>query len=416
MKKLLGMVLVLALVAVTVPAKADVLKNIKSKGEIQVLGTWDDNMSQFTASPESKYAQTSVRVLYGISAGLTQDVKANLTFIYYNMWGNEGEEAGKSLNNYFDEVNIIEGNVQLFNLFCALDAKIGRQFYGDEDSAVIYFGPNHYNSEQRDARQATAIDAVNFSHVGEVISWNFIYGKVVELEGDPGIPNSDFRRDDVDTSLIGFDIKAKISDAFQLQAYIYDIREKYLLDIDPAIAGEYVDDDHTGFWGVKPSFTTDAFAISAEYARNFDGDRFAYDVNRDMVKVDGALFLGDFTPRAQYYRNNGDDLNGFTSLGNYRPGLIHGQFNDGLALFNKTIWNIGLDMNFENSDKLTYSIDLYGFQPVDHLKDWDSYEGDVWVKYAHNDNVELHAAVGTVKFPGDDHLAFKAQSGMLVRF
>lgn len=423
MKKLLGLALVLAFVSVGSTANADVLKNVSTSGEIQVLGTWDNNMWNRTDDWNAKYANTSTRVLFGVHAGLTQDVKANLTLAYYNMWGTDGS-TGKAISDennggYLQQIDVIEGNVELFNLFCAIDAKIGRQFYGDEDSAVIYFGPNHYNSEQRDTKQAMSIDAANFSYSGEMISWNLIYGKLLEVENDgvvaPGVP-ADLRYNDADTSLLGFDIKAKITDSFKVQGYIYDIRTKYTPSVDGVIPGEYVNNDHTGFWGVKPSFANDMFKFSAEYARNFDGNRFAYDVNQDMVKVDAALLLDGFTPRAQYYRNNSTNDVGFQDFGNYRPGLIFGQLFEENDLANTTVWNLGLDINLPSMDKLTYTIDLLGFQDVDHLRDWNAFEGDVWVKYAHNDNVELHVAAGTMKFPGDDTWAFKAQSGMIVRF
>lgn len=397
MKKLLGIALAFTMCFGAVVANADVLKSVKTSGEIQVLGSYnryaEDHASAVTA-----------RVLYGVSATLAQDVKANVTLAYNNVWGSDvpagaiGTE-GKNLDTYLTDIKVIEGNIELFNLFCAIDAKIGRQFYGDENSAVIYFGPNHYNTvSEQNGPSARALDAANFSYTGENVSWNFVYAKT--YEAGP-FYNAAALGADNDNTIVGLDLTAGISDSLKVQAYFYDVRVK-----DGSSAY-----DHLGFWGIKPSFTAENFSAAIEYARNFEGDRIANDVNQDLIKVDLALNLGAFNPYFTFVRGNE-----FVGYGNYTPGLILGQAYGSVITYNENVYVLGADFNFENSDKLTYSVNLLGYQPTDHFNKWNDYEGNVWVKYAHNKNVELHIAGGAVKTPGDDHFETKLQSGVIVKF
>ncbi|WP_428898560.1 hypothetical protein Dip518_000760 [Parelusimicrobium proximum] len=429
MKKLLGLVLVLALV---VPAKADVLKNLTTSGEIQVLGTYDRNMltgagstvanpSGMYADPDGNYSQVALRVLLGVHANLTQDVQANLTFAYYNMWGNQPDATtgvgnpstgttGKSINDYLEDVDVLEANIVITNLFCALEAKIGRQFYGDEDSAIIYFGPNHYNSEQRDFRQATALDAVKLSYAGESLAVDFIYGKLYEAGDSAATPVNNTQ--DNDGTLIGLDAKYAITDNIKIQGYVYNFR-----------FAEEADDEavHSGVWGLKPSFQNDMLKASVEYARSMDGDRpfrESHD-NGYMIKADASVNFDAITPRAALVI--GKEFSGM--LGNYRPGLIYGQtyifdmVTPGAAhmLDDAGIANLAVDVKLPSMDKFTFTADAYAFanRTFSHAAD---YEVDVWVKYAQTENIEWHVAAGAMKIAGWDRNPTKVQSGVIVKF
>ena len=66
--------------------------------------------------------------------------------------------------------------VVLHNLFCCLEATVGRQFYGDEDSAVMYFGPNHYNAEWNGL--TNSLDAVKIAYSDDVKSLTLIAGRI----------------------------------------------------------------------------------------------------------------------------------------------------------------------------------------------------------------------------------------------
>ncbi|MBQ7908716.1 MAG: hypothetical protein IJ311_04400, partial [Elusimicrobiaceae bacterium] len=135
MKKLLGLLLVLTM---GYPVSADVLKNVDLKGEVQVIA------SDVHHNPNDLYnSGTNLRVFAGASFDLVEDVRANLLFGYTNTWGNAtNSEKGSDIQHYWDNVDLAEANIVLSNLFDCFELTIGRQFYGDEDSAVMYFGPS----------------------------------------------------------------------------------------------------------------------------------------------------------------------------------------------------------------------------------------------------------------------------------
>lgn len=403
MKKLLGLVMLMALF---VPAaQADILKDVSTYGEIQVLG----NMDRHIGDDKDDYSNTSVRVLYGIHGDLTEDVAANLTLLYRNTWGNpNGPTEGKDVDNYLSEIFVTEANVVISNLFDRLEAKIGRQFYGDENSAVIYFGPKHYITERpvlgQDGNTALALDALKVSYLGEMFAADFIYAKFTDVIDQ--ISNDD-------TTMWGLDTKFMPMDGLTVQAYIYDI-ENIPGGINLGKSPGTMMDTHVGIYGVKPTLEMDNILISAEYARNYQsqGVLVGGDVDRYMAKIDAAIALDNFTPRATYYRNKG-----FYSYGNYVPGLLVGQdmmFDTNTDL---AVVNVGVDfaLPFEILEKVAFSADAFGFYNRNMSKE-HAYEGDLWIKYNHNENVELHLAGALVKTPGFDSIERKLQSGVIVKF
>ena len=118
----------------TVTANAEVLKNVNLKGEIQTIASdvRHNAVVGVDALGNDIYGYnsgTSARVLAGLSADLVEDVTANLMFQYANVWGNDAS-TGKTVQNYWDDIHLVEANVVLHNLFCCLEATVGRQFYG----------------------------------------------------------------------------------------------------------------------------------------------------------------------------------------------------------------------------------------------------------------------------------------------
>ena len=81
------------------------------------------------------------------------------------------------------------------------------------------------------------------------------------------------------------------------------------------------------------------------------------------------------------------------------------------------IYNIGLDYNWE---KWNFALDGYAFQDrtAQHSA---SLEADLVVKYDYNDNIQLFAGAGYIKYNSNDSNTFdaadntKGQVGVLVR-
>ncbi|MCI7536480.1 MAG: porin [Elusimicrobiaceae bacterium] len=387
MKKLLGL-LVAALVAM--PASADVLNNVELKGEVQTIAS--DVRTGYNSG-------TNFRVLAGLSADLVEDVRANVLFQYNDAW--LSNFTGNTVQKYWDDVTLAEANVVLSNLFDCFEATVGRQFYGDEDSAVMYVGPNHYVFNMN---RAPSLDAAKLTYSDDFKSVTLIAGKLVFSPGTTS---------EINNTIYGADVRLNLTDTLKLQVYGYDVK-----------AGEdsrvLYDEKHSGFYGAKATFAPEAFALSAEYARAFLGHRLVKEPKDTpyLVKVDASLNLAAFTPRATFYYAKG----GF-GTGNYYPSLLIGHLlsgygeplsnysNDGLRLF-----NVGVDYTYE---KWVLSLDGYSFQDRT-AQEAGTLEADLNVKYNHNEYVQLFAGVGYGKYGGFLKDAAKdntiGQLGMLIKF
>lgn len=402
MKKLLGLLLVMTM-AWPVTASADVLKNVDLKGEIQTIAS---DVRHNTRRAAGAYnSGTNTRVLAGLSADLVEDVRANILFQYVTAWN--GDTQGDTVQDYWNNVRLAEANVVLSNLFCCLEATVGRQFYGDENSAVMYFGPKHYNAEPG-FLAAESLDAVKLFYSDDLKSFTVIAGKTSGLGEQGGHAGASF---------YGMDFKLNLTDAFSAQVYGYNFR-----NVD-AFNGQAYEEKDSGFYGAKVAFAPEAFSVSAEYARNFAGDRLVKEGHNTgyMVKADAALnVLEKVTPRATFLYAK----EGFTAFGNYMPGLLVGQklggdifaySDEGVRLF-----NVGFD--FKPYEKWTVSLDGYAFQGRNghHAA---TFEGDLTASYAHNDYVELFAGIGYAKYGNDGTYKAdygrdntKGQIGMLINF
>ena len=388
MKKLLGLLLVLTMAW---PVSAEVFKDVNLVGEIQTIAfdARHDGSNEFGSG-------TKYRVLAGVSAELVEDVRANVLFQYNNVWN--GSAAGENLQHYWDNVKLAEANVVLSNLFDCFEATVGRQFYGDEDSAVMYFGPNHYVFKMN---AAPSLDAAKLTYSDDFKAVTVLAGKTNALSDN--------------NNIYGADVKLNLTDAWKLQVYGYDIKAS------ESVRVKY-DQKHHGFYGAKVAFAPEAFTVSAEYARGFKGHRLVKEGHDTpyMVKADGALYLEAFTPRATFYYAKGV----VSLLGNYYPGLAVGHllaglnmplsdYSDGIRLF-----NVGVDYAW---NKFVFSLDGFSFQDRTAQQS-STWEADLVAKYNHNEYVQLFAGLGYAKYSAADQQTQFAkdntvgQVGMLIKF
>ena len=372
MKKLLGLLLAMTM-AWPVTASAEVLKNVDLKGEIQTIASdaRHDKGNMYKSG-------TNFRVLAGLSADLVEDVRANVLFQYNDAWLSGTE--GNTVQNYWDEVRLAEANVVLSNLFCCLEATVGRQFYGDEDSAVMYFGPNHYVFGMN---KAPSLDGAKLVYSDDFKTFTMLAGKLVTYD------NAGVQTDDV--TVYGLDLKLNLTDTLTAQVYGYDfMNSKY----DAA-----TEKRHEGFYGAKATFAPEAATLSAEYARGYEANRLFREGNDSpyMVKVDAALNMDVITPRAAFYYAKGV----VSPFGNYYPGLAIGHalagHGDSFAEYSADgvrMFNVGMDYVW---NKFVFSLDGFSFQDRT-AKDASTWEADLVAKYNHNDYVQLFAGIGYAKY------------------
>lgn len=399
MKKLLGLLLAMTM-AWPVTASAEVLKNVDLKGEIQTIA------SDARHDKNNVYKSgTNFRVLAGLSADLVEDVRANVLFQYNDAWLSGTE--GNTVQNYWDEVRLAEANVVLSNLFCCLEATVGRQFYGDEDSAVMYLGPNHYFFGMN---KAPSLDGAKLVYSDDFKTFTMLAGKLVTYTtvGSSTVVDDNW-------TVYGLDLKLNLTDTLTAQVYGYDfMNSKY----DAA-----TEKRHNGFYGAKATFAPEAATLSAEYARGYEANRLFREGNDSpyMVKVDAALNMDVITPRAAFYYAKGK----VSPFGNYYPGLAVGHVlagvgesfasysSDGVRMF-----NVGVDYVW---NKFVFSLDGFSFQDRT-AKDASTWEADLVAKYNHNDYVQLFAGIGYAKYGTEVKEAHDTkdntvgQLGMLIKF
>lgn len=395
MKKLLGLLLAMTM-AWPVTASAEVLKNVDLKGEIQTIASdaRHDKDKMFKSG-------TNFRVLAGLSADLVEDVRANVLFQYNDAWLSGTE--GNTVQNYWDKVRLAEANVVLSNLFCCLEATVGRQFYGDEDSAVMYLGPNHYVFGMN---KAPSLDGAKLVYSDDFKTFTMLAGKLVDATGTTVNDN---------WTVYGLDLKLNLTDTLTAQVYGYDfMNSKY----DAAREKR-----HNGFYGAKATFAPEAATLSAEYARGYEANRLFREGNDSpyMVKVDAALNMDVITPRAAFYYAKGK----VSPFGNYYPGLAVGHVLAGMgepfahySVDGVRMFNVGVDYVW---NKFVFSLDGFSFQDRT-AKDSSTWEADLVAKYNHNDYVQLFAGIGYAKHSTVVKEAFDTkdntvgQLGMLIKF
>lgn len=368
MKKLLGLLLVMTMAW---PVSANVLDNVDVIGEIEAIGA-ENNLG----NPDANGAGS--RVMAGLSAELTEDVRANVQFVYATGW--DGATTGNNLDGYWRDVYLAEANMVLSNLFDCFEVTVGRQFYGDENSAVMYFGPRHGYMAAL-AAPVSSLDAAKLTYSDDFKTVTLIAGKTQRVTGLK--PSSE------GATIFGADIALNLSDLLKAQIYGYALKDNAWIP-----AGE----EYNGFYGAKLSLTPEAGLLSVEYARSHDGNRLIKESqdNAYMVKVDGALNLDAFTPRAAFIYQNG----AVSEYGAYAPGLVFGKTiygsNPYKALEEARIFNVGVDYAW---DKWTFSLDGFAFQ--DRTAQHEAtLEADLNVNYQHNDNVGLFAGIGYAKLGG----------------
>lgn len=428
MRKLLS--LLVAAVLLPVAANADILKNVKLTGEIQTIAS--DVKTNALGNWYNRGAKT--RALAGLSFDVVEDVTANVLFQYAYAWGD---------NNYINKgfenasgAKLVNANLELHNLFCAFDATIGRQFYGEDGSPIIYFGPNHYNAEG--LGYASALDAVTLRYSDDVKSLTLLAGKVADITN--GLAAMILGNEaEIRSNIFGADFKLNLTDALTANVYGYDITGLTLYDYTtPSIMPIPVDNiKHVGVYGAKLGWTTDAFRASAEYARNFNGHRLVKEPKDTpyMVKADIAADIKAVTARGAFlYSKTSPETNmPFLQLGNYAPGLLVGHnLSAGLmqSIFTYDeggvrMFNVGFD--FKPADKWTVSLDGFSFQSRDGHH--TTYEADLTAKYAYNEYVEVFGGFGYAKYGNARYFIaadtykntfgsenYKGQLGMLIKF
>lgn len=384
MKKIFALATVLALFATSAFAQEVSIKNFKLFGEGSLMGYTYENC------PDNNFGGTSGYTILGFTADVLKDVSATVALGYSFVWGERnvnGRTVADNTTNrgYLDIITIVEANLTFSKLFDieGLKLKVGRQYYGDEGSPILYFGIRRYQPLLPSLAAAvsfdptiTSLDAVTAYYEKDNIKANLVYGILA---------NNDISGNSV---LIGGDFKyLNFAEYFDAQAYLYNVENLAVAPVP----------NYTVF-GVKPTFKIDDFKASVEFAKNFGGNEIFSNeaANTNLIKFDASYNIksAKVTPRATYLLAGGLDSFFFTktffAFSNYQPGLIE---SPGVIMMYNDIQMINLGVDYAKIEKLVLSFDFFNFGPRDG--NWDAYnEMDLTAKYAYSKNVELFGGIG----------------------
>jgi len=369
------------------------LKNVKLYGQGSVVGISVGNGVGYNPDsylgPQSNYGRVYLQSTLGVMFDLNDNIQAAAALCYENSWS---ELGGDSLQTYLNTIRVIEANLTLNKLFNVdgLSAKVGRQYYGDEDSTVMYLGIRH-NAEPGDS-DFSSIDAVTVYYDNENLKANIIYG----VMADNNINGNE--------SLAGFDFRyLKIAGIFNIQAYMYEI-DNY--DYGPVGLADLT--EKYGFYGIKPSVEIGDFVASFEVARNYGGKyTFSNDLcNSNLILVNASYNIktADLTTRGAYALFGGNSNNvtnmvgsniGFFNFGNFTPGFIYGeQISEGV---DEKIINIGAD--YKGIKDYTFTLDYYNASQRDGNFNFGN-EIDAMVDYQFTNNTDIFLVIAHL-FKGD---------------
>jgi hypothetical protein len=408
MKKVIG-ILALLVFAGNI-ASAELLKNFKYDGKIEVNAYTTNNENDTNSDAKDKTSDVDVRVQLNASFDLTDDVDAVVSAVKCNrQYGNAAGEsvAAGTADGFFME----QAYLNLKGVL-GLDHKIGRQYYGNAGDLVVYYGPSislwdttaGIGSNQLGM---IGLDAWTGWYKNDNLDLHAITAKVADGASQP----------DVDTDLIGVSARYGLMEVLNPSAYIYEqkmTKAAGTADLTMDVIGVKADGKILGFTykgelaknygrqGVGKNYTGTAFLANASYELDVLG-KWTFSGEMGIGSGDDKTYAAD------------KDINTFTEImSDYRPGFIWGGVSGTEGLGNLTTWNLGATWNPEMIEKLTLGGRLYHFSPtVTKINStaagaaktdigYDTYgnEFDLCANWQHNENVSLKGYYAMMK--GDD--------------
>lgn len=444
MKKLLGTTLALAMF-VPAGANAELLKNLKTSGNLDIQTTSARNIADFAttanqagggsgpgaaAANNDRLGHASTRVILKLDWDLLDDVHSRVSLVKgAGANGGAGQSrvygaAAESLDNIQTNTLVQEANVKIDKLFGAVDATAGRQFYGEEGDLIVYYGPRDNYGLRVDA-----IDAFRADWNGEHMTVTGIAGTTSDTN-ITGLANAK-------TDLRGVVVSCKMHEMVKPTVYVYNqvVHGQGALGSNGSTA---TGGKNSNLWviGAKAKVTTGGLTASGELAINRGEDRTL----ADNTSYKGWAFLGKLgykvdvdnvgaiNPWGEFGYGTGDS-NGtwagnrnFQSINtDYRPGGIYGRFDNTAAvklanggsniasngLSNRIIWGLGVKGTPTAWNKLTVGAAFwrYAFNrlPENTTAGLDNgtrnsrnigSEIDVNAEWKHSENVTLKAGFG----------------------
>jgi len=383
-------------------ASAELLKNLKVSGQLDIWTDSADNVTDFVtrgAGNHDHLGTAETRTLLNTQWDVLDDVHANMTLRKNDRaWGTvggggQGSDAGQSQNlvgaaggsSVAGNVFVQQANIKIDKLAGHFDTTLGRQYYGDAGDLVLYFGPKDLYG-----LFVTAIDAARFDASNDWVNFSSLVGKIAGTAiGGAGATSTDLR---------GMDLGWK-NLPVKLNTYVWNRVVHNTTAAGLGTPGNFNDNlwvyglkghaEGMGGWvnaDIAHNSGENRVGVAPGGAANYSGTALLADVGwkGDVANVGGFTPWGNFgwgTGRGNAISNVND---GFTAIASdYRPGIINGRFNTAgaldlttkngtsvstVGLNNRVVWGAGLKFKPSALEKLTVGAGIwdYRFQTNTH--------------------------------------------------
>ena len=339
MKKLLGSTLALALLFPYSQANAELLKNFKLSGQLDVQAQADRNVRDFVTKQSKALTQADLngangvingnstfndrlndaqtRVLLHLDWDLLDDVHAKVTLrkndrTYGTGGGSNAGQAGATGNNsqyvgvtgagqnpvssnLLGNLGIDQATFKINKVFGHVDSTFGRQFYGNSGDLVIYYGPS---DKALYGLPSTALDAVRADWMGENMWVTGVAGKQAGsvLAAASGLPTN---INNIGTGFSDVDVRGvtagyKIMDGLKVDAHLYNrvTHANGSLGNDNAFGKN----DNLYVYGATGKYEAHGFSVSVEFEKNNGENRMPEASNGVAGAVNAGRIVGGVCP------------------------------------------------------------------------------------------------------------------------
>jgi len=397
MKKVIGMLALLAFVGNV--ASAELLKNFKADGKIEVNAYQVNNAADYNKDAADKKNDVDTRVQINAGFDLNEDANAVVSVVKNDrQYGSASQDANTITTKLFFE----QAYINLKGVL-GFDHKLGRQYYGNEGDLMVFYGPTAwpYQSVRNVALQSMPVSALDgYTGWYKTGKWD-IHGVLANAA------NANVAADN-DQDLFGLVAKYDLGKEYvNPSAYYY----RYTTQAGTGFAGP---NDHLDVVGVKSNGKYMGFDYNAEFAMNMGQNNDAvnttglaaagtnkYQGYGFMANVKYGLDLaGKLDLMAEYAMGSGDKkatddkVKAFYSINSdYRPGVIYGGFYTNAGITNLTTYNVGAMWMPSSIEKLSIGAKYYNFAETEKLggKSNIGTEMDLCVNWKHSENVNVKA-------------------------
>jgi|GEM_PF-1454914 len=309
-------------------------------------------------------------------------------------------DSSREADSYSEKFRFREAYLRVGELLPHTEIRIGRQFYGDAGSSVLYFGPGYYTPE---ALESGYLDAASLNFEAGGFRFKAVYAVVNENEFSRAYRDGDY--DVYVKNIAGFQAGLDMTESLSADIYMYDNRAG-----DNPAAGT-----HLGIYGGQLAFSSGCGSFSAGVFKNYQGGFFRNNNSGWAFRTEGNYekSAGTFKTNARlaFFHAERD----YSSYGDYAPGLVL-SFYDPVSVpdgTDKQIINPGLDLTPAFLGGITVSLD---YLAVRDGGKWFGGEYDITAAYRASENIEFQAGAGLLDEKGGEGTRKLAELGFTYYF